>query len=313
MVQEAAKCGSDFVKFQCHLARYESSNLEKFRVNFSDQDASRFAYWERTAFTNDEWRHLIDFCEKLNIKFMVSVFSTQAAKLMSDFGVQYFKIGSGDLNNFELVEYFSMNTCNLFVSTGMAKFYEIENVVQMCENLIRKKIFTLMQCTSLYPTPLEKVGLNFMKELKERFNVPVGLSDHSEGISAAIAAISMNADFVEKHVIYHKGQFGPDVKSSVTFDELKQIIDFRNDFELMKQNYNKDEIADELQDLRRVFGRSLGLISDFQSGHVLGREDFCLRKPFGGFTWADRLNFIGIELKNDYLTDQLLNESHLGQ
>jgi N-acetylneuraminate synthase len=298
-IKSAKIAGADMVKFQFHLPHIESSKDEPFRVKFSLQDKTRWDYWERTSFSMDEWRKIVEKCREEDIEFCVSVFSGASAVKMIDLGVSNIKLGSGDLTNLEIQEILVKWNGNLFISTGMATYEEIHSTIEFFQKNFKGNELTVFQCTSKYPTPFNEVGINVMVEISEKWDVNVGLSDHSIGIDSAKVAICFGADVIEKHVVFNKAMFGPDVTSSITFDELSELSRFRDNFINIMEKVDKNKIAEELENERKIFGRSLGLNRSFQKGEIISESDFCFRKPAGGLDWEDRKNLIGKKLKRD--------------
>jgi len=308
-IDSAKASGADLVKFQYHIPTVESSKYEKFRIDFSQQDKTRWDYWDRTTFSTDNWKKIISHCKKNLIDFCVSVFSGQACSEMIDLGVKNIKLGSGDLTNKEILDVLKGWNGNLFISTGLATFSEIEEAINNYSEFLVDSRLTVFQCTSKYPTPLNQVGINVMELIRSRWNVKVGLSDHSVGIDSAIVAINKGADVIEKHVTFSKNMFGPDISSSITFEELSRLSNFRDNYQLIIQSVDKDEIARELVKERLIFGRSLGLKREFRVGEVVSEHDFCLRKPGGGLNWEDRLNLVGQKLIRDIALGDLITLS----
>jgi N-acetylneuraminate synthase len=192
----------------------------------------------------------------------------------------------------------------------MATITEIDQAINAYTILRSTGRLTLLQCTSLYPTPRKLVGLNVLKEFKNRYGVPVGLSDNSEGITASQAALVLGAEVIEKHVIFSRKMFGPDVSSSITFEELEKLVTFRDELSELQTYVDKDEIAKTLDPQKKLFSRSLGLIKELPVGSIISQELFCLRKPAGGLSWSDRTRFIGKKLSKPYKVDELLDESY---
>jgi N,N'-diacetyllegionaminate synthase len=311
-IAAAARAGADLVKFQMHISEFESSEKEPFRINFSTQDQSRSDYWQRTGFSVDQWRDLVSFSREQKIEFCLSVFSFQAFQLAQSLGVAFIKLGSGDLVNLELQDRISIKTESLILSTGMSNWEEIEQSVhKYIEKMSDTSKLYVLQCTSKYPTQLSEVGINVLDEISHRFKVKTGMSDHSQGISASLLAISKGASLIEKHVVFDKRMFGPDVSSSIDFDELEQLVKFNRDFEtLLRHPIDKNIIAGDLKDVRILFGRSLGLVKDFPAGYVIKEEDFCLRKPAGGFEWQEKDQFVGRKLSKNYSKHEQIQDHH---
>jgi N-acetylneuraminate synthase len=311
---EAAKLsGADMVKFQFHIPEFESSISEKFRIDFSPQDKTRWEYWSRTAFTPNEWQLIVNKCKLESIDFCVSVFCVRAIEIMLEIGVKNLKLGSGDLNNLELQDSLKKWNGNLFISTGMSTYSEIDQAISAFKFQLDLGTLTVFQCTSKYPTPLDQVGLNVMTEIKKKWRVRVGLSDHSKGIDSSIAAICHGAEAIEKHVVFSFDMFGPDVTSSIIFEELRTLVKFRNNYNYLAKVLDKDSQALQMANERHIFGRSLGFNRAFRAGEIVSIEDFCLRKPSGGLNWNDRHIFVGKKLNRDVNLGELVHPEYVDE
>lgn len=306
----AIEHGADIVKFQAHFPEVESSSLEKFRVPFAVQDETRWDYWQRTAFSIDEWCKLKQHVENLGALFSVSVFSTHAFEIFKSMQIEVIKLGSGDFNNDELFDTLHDFSGTVVLSTGMATWLEIEKKADWMKNSSCSHDSAILQCTSSYPTPLDQVGINVMLEIQKRFGVLSGLSDHTMGITSSLAAIAYGARYVEKHVTPSPYMFGPDVAASISFEELRQIEQFRNELVQVMKPIDKDAMAEEMSALKLLFGRSLALKRNLPTSSRIELDDFCLRKPGGGYDWDSRHSFVGRALRRPYNTQEILNESH---
>lgn len=310
MASAAIQSGADVVKFQAHFPEYESSSSEKFRTNFSVQDETRWDYWHRTAFSVREWALLKNYVEKKGAKFSVSVFSSYSIDVMHTLEVEMLKIGSADLNNEEILEKLQDFSGTILFSTGMATWREIEKTANWLVKSKASNHSAILQCTSIYPTTLDKVGLNIMGEIKEKFNIPTGLSDHSQGINSSITAIVKGANYIEKHVVLSPFMFGPDLSASITIQDFSLLRIFRDDFLSISNIVDKDKIAEQLSETRCLFGRSLALKHSKNAGEKVLQEDFCLRKPSGGLSWSDKDRLAGKFLAKSYKITDILEESH---
>ena len=221
-IDALAKTGVHAVKFQTHIAHAESSSYEPFRVNFSYEDDSRFAYWQRMEFTLEQWAGLKTHCEDVGLKFISSPFSLAAVDLLEKIDVSYYKIGSGEVNNLLLLDKVARTGKHIFISSGMSSYTELDKSVEFLR--ARDAKYSIFQCTSAYPTNPEQWGLNVIKELMKRYNVSVGFSDHSGDIYACLAAATLGAELFEFHVVYHKELFGPDTKASLTLERISELV-----------------------------------------------------------------------------------------
>jgi N-acetylneuraminate synthase len=187
----------------------------------------------------------------------------------------------------------------------MSSIADIDNVI----NRVAKKSipFGIFQCSSSYPAPPELWGLEVLPSFRERYHCPVGLSDHSGGIYAGLAATTLGADFIEVHVTFDKKMFGPDTSSSITINELKQLV---TGSKLIKSALNnkddKDTLVSNTSNLKKTFGRSLALVSKLPSGSEISIEDLTLKKPGFGIQYDDINKVVGRRLKTDKSSDTLL-------
>ena len=274
--------GIDAIKFQTHIAQAESSNKENFRVNFSYEDKTRYDYWKRMEFSLDEWKGLKKHCDDVSIEFMSTPFSLMAVDLLEEVGVKRYKIGSGDISNFLLLEKIAKTEKPIILSSGMSSFYELDGTISFLKEFgYDKNNLSLMQCTTMYPTPAELIGLNVIEDMKKRYNLPIGLSDHSGKIYFLLAAVSMGAEILEFHVTFDKRMFGPDSTSSLTINEVKELVKGVREIERSLDNkIDKNDIS-KFKDLKSLFGRSLAVNKDKKAGEIIEFDDLESKKPFG--------------------------------
>ena len=181
-IDALSKTGIDAIKFQTHIAKSESSSEEPFRVNFSYVDQTRYDYWKRMEFTREQWIEIKKHCEDVGLEFMSTPFSVEAVDLLEEIGITRYKISSGDVENFLLLEKIAKTNKPILISSGMSSFSELDAAVDFLEKFGAD--ISIFQCTSMYPTPAKKVGLNVIQELKNRYGKAVGLSDHTGSIFA---------------------------------------------------------------------------------------------------------------------------------
>jgi len=290
-IDAIAAAGAEAVKFQTHIAHAESSAQEPFRVRFSQQDETRFDYWERMEFTEEQWAGLVQHARDKRLLFLSSPFSEEAADLLHRVGVPAWKIASGEVNNPLLFEQIAGTGLPILLSTGMSSLEEIDQVVAWIKQ--RGLPLAVFQCTSKYPSPPEALGLNMLSIFRERYSVPVGLSDHSGAIYAGLAAVTLGASLLEVHVTLSREMFGPDVPVSVTSAELRQLADGVRFIERALANpLDKDASAQEMQSMRQTFNKALVAKRDLKAGHRLSRADLTTRKPASAGIPAQRLEEI---------------------
>lgn len=302
--------GADAVKFQTHIAEAESTSEEPFRVAFSRQDTSRYAYWQRTGFDEGEWLGLAEHARDLGLLFLSTPFSLDAIELLERVGVPAWKVGSGEVSNTQLLERMAASGLPVLISSGMSSLDDLDAAVALLDGRVP---LAVLQCTSAYPSPPERIGLNLLTDLRERYRCPVGLSDHSGTIFPALAAVTLGASIVEVHVTMSRAMFGPDVPASLTPDELRTLVTGMRFIETaLAHPVDKNVLAHELEPLRAVFGRSIAPRVDLPAGTVLEEKHLALKKPGTGMP-AERIpSLLGRRLTRDVPADSLLSEEDIG-
>ena len=304
-VDAIADAGADAVKFQTHIAAAESTPSEPFRVKFSRQDKTRYDYWKRMEFTEEGWRGLAEHARERGILFLSSPFSIQAVDLLERIGVPLWKIASGETSNTTLLNRILDTRKPVLLSTGMSPLEEIDRAVARVR--ARHADLGVFQCTTAYPCPPEKIGLNLIPFYRERYGCWVGLSDHSATIFPGLAGAAMGMDMLEVHVALSREMFGPDVIASITTQELRQLVDGIRFIERMRAHpLDKDASAQETAPLRKLFTRSLVACASLPAGTVIEREHVVIKKPGTGLP-PDRLeDVIGRRLARPVTADQVL-------
>lgn len=309
-IDAIANAGADAVKFQTHIAAAESTPGEPWRVKFSLQDESRWEYWRRMQFTEEQWMGLRKHAADRGLKFLSSPFSVEAAELLKRVEVDAWKIPSGEVNNTQLMECIAPTRQPVFLSTGMSPFSEIDQAV---ERIRRHGLpLTVLQCTTSYPCSPADIGLNLLSVFRSRYRCPVGLSDHSGTIFPGLAAVTLGIQVLEVHVTLSREMFGPDVTASVTTAELKQLVEGVRFIEAMKRApADKDQQAARLQPVRSLFTKSIVAKESLPAGTTLSPDQLALRKPGTGIP-ADRIDsVIGRRLLRDIEGGELLRETDL--
>ncbi|MBI2477397.1 MAG: N-acetylneuraminate synthase family protein [Planctomycetia bacterium] len=309
-IDAVTNAGADAVKFQTHIAAAESTPAEPWRVKFSPQDATRYEYWQRMEFSRSQWQGLKDHADACGLVFLSSPFSEEAVELLSDIGVAAWKIASGEVTNARMFEKMAATGLPFLLSSGMSNLAELDAAVK----LIRRHDLPLavMQWTSSYPSPPEKVGLNVLDIFRDRYQCAVGLSDHSGTIYPSLAAVMLDVAVLEVHVTFSREMFGPDVRASVTTTELRSLVDGVRFIEAMKSHpVDKDAMAAELNDLRRVFTKSVVLRVDLPAGSILRDEHLTFKKPGSGFPATRVGEVLNRKLKRGVAAGAMLHEDDI--
>lgn len=304
MAEVAAECGVDAVKFQLHDAEAETTRDAPSPPYF--QGESRYEYFRRTAFDDEQWAALKQACEAAGVEFLCSVFSTRAVERLERLGVARYKIGSGEVTNLELVQVVAATGKPVLLTSGMSSWPELDAAVGAAGADV-----TVLQCTSEYPTPAERVGLNVLAELRERYGKPVGFSDHTLGNYAAFAAVVLGAIVVEKHFTLSRDLYGPDARFASEPHELEDLVDGVRELEAMLASpVDKDDVA-QLAEMKQVFEKSVVSTREIPAGAEISREMVAAKKPGTGIPARMLPEVLGRKAKADIPADTVITEDLL--
>jgi len=307
-IDAIADAGADAVKFQTHIAAAESRTDEPWRVEFSYEDATRFDYWKRMEFDPDAWEGLRRHAQDRNLAFLSSPFSVEAVELLRRVGVAGWKVASGEVANPMLLDAVAETGEPVLLSTGMSGWAELDGAVDRLRASDAGPL-VLMQCTSVYPVAPGQVGLNVIGEVRQRYGVAAGLSDHSGTIFPSLAAVTLGARVLEVHVTLSRQMFGPDVAASVTTGEFGELVRGVRFLEAaLAAPVDKDELAAQMAPMRALFGRSLVARRPLPAGHLLTGEDLVAKKPGGGVPPARIEAFLGRRLRRSLIADEMLTD-----
>jgi N-acetylneuraminate synthase len=312
MIDAAAEAGVDAVKFQTHIADAESTPGEPWRVKFSPQDETRYDYWKRMEFTPEQWAGLKRHAEEKGLAFLSSPFSMLAVNLLEKVGVAAWKVASGEVNNVPMLRRMAASGLPVLLSSGMSDMEEIADALAILRAAGNPPVCVL-QCTSSYPTPPEKVGINVMNEIARRFpEVAVGLSDHSATIFPGLIAAWEGAKVIEVHLTLSRRAFGPDVVASLTVEEMAELVRGVRYVEAMRAHpLNKQALKEDMANMRAIFMKSLVLTRDMKAGDIITEEVLDARKPATGISVRRYDEVLGRRLARDVKALTPLQEEDL--
>jgi N-acetylneuraminate synthase len=244
------------------------------------------------------------------MEFMSSPFSNAAIDLLEEIGVKRYKVGSGEVNNFLLLQKLVQTGKPIIISSGMSSYTELDATVAFLKS--KGATFSILQCTTSYPTNPEQYGLNAIGELKERYEVPIGFSDHSADIGTAIAAVALGAEIIEFHAVFNRSDFGPDAKSSIEISEIPQLVQSIRNIEVAKKHAIDKSTNDAFTDLKQIFEKSLAVNTSLKKEHTLTFDDLEAKKPKGyGIDASKFESVIGKTLSRDLEQWDFLNEGDI--
>ncbi len=309
LIESAANCGVDAVKFQIHLAEYESSVYEPFRINFSYEDPSRFDYWKRMEFSFDQWMSIKEKCLCCGVDFIATPFSLTAVDLLERLEVTSYKIGSGNFTNTLLLDYVLKTEKPISLSCGMAIPDEIDKIVAHLR--YHQVEFTLLQCTTNYPTAPEDIHLKRIPYFLNRYNCSVGLSDHTGNIYSCLGAVALGANVIEAHITFDKSMFGPDASSSLTPSQFKELVNGVRFLEKSLGKIHTPSLNEDQSDSKKIFGSSLTSRKSLKKGDLVDFSVLEMTKPAGkGILSSDYLHYLNKHINTDLPKHTFLQPHH---
>lgn len=303
LIEAAAASGASIVKFQTHIADAETLSDAPSPGYFKDE--SRIDYFNRTAFNLTQWKAIKAKAIECGVGFLSSPFSLEAVDLLEEIGVDIYKIPSGEVTNLPLLEYVVKTGKPIIVSSGMSDWAELDAAVEI---LKESNDLTVMQCTSEYPCPLKKAGLNIISEIRDRYNVKVGFSDHTESNTACIASVVLGVSVVEKHFTFSKLMYGSDAKNAAEPKQFSELSFAINELDIMNSNpVDKDNIK-EYKNMKDIFEKSIVAKHNLTAGHTICFEDLAFKKPGTGISASKYKDIIGKVILTNLDKNYLLSE-----
>ena len=291
----AAQSGADAVKYQI----YTGDSL----VN-AKYDPDRNKHFKKFELSNSQYIELAELCKKYGVTFMASVWNEAAIEIIDQYS-EIYKVGSGDLTAYGLIDKLVATGKPIILSTGLCQYSEVESVVEFVKSIdpsyIIEKKLSLLQCSSMYPIPDEDANLNVMMRYMDSFDLPVGYSDHTVGADAVEVAATMGAKIIEVHFTDTRdGKQFRDHQVSLTKDEIEVLIDRIKKIKKLQGSTKKKPTPSEIESGHvKSFRRSLFVKEDLKQGHIIKEEDLVALRPVIGIGAQNYKKIIGYKLKRD--------------
>ena len=304
LIELAAECGADCVKFQTHIAGAETLKDAPMPSFFASEP--RYTYFDRTGFSIEQWKELKDKCDEHKIEFLSSPFSNEAVELLEKIEISRYKIPSGEVTNLPMLELIAQTDKPIILSSGMSTWKELDEAVNTIQKIHNK--ITVLQCTSEYPCAFENVGLNIMIEMRDRYNLPIGLSDHTLSNYSSFSAVSLGATVIEKHLTFSRKMYGSDAKHSLEPDEFKDLVKGVDAIEKMLSNkVGKDLVANQMKEMKEVFQKSIVAACDIAEGKKIRMEHLAFKKPGIGIPANRYKDVLGRKVLRKISKDEIIN------
>lgn len=301
LTEAAINTGADVIKYQWHIANEETTRDAPSPPYFKGE--SRYEYFTRTEFSVAQFKELVAICKNGGCIPCVSVFSIESVSRAVAAGFEVIKIPSGEVTNIPMLREVAKTGLPVLLSSGMSNWDELGAAVTALGN---HSNLCIMQCSSIYPTPAEKVGLNVLSEIKKRFGKMVGLSDHTLTCATAVAAVALGARVIEKHFTISKLLYGPDARFSLEPDDFRRLVD---DVHYIAAALDADVDKDNLEsygEMKQVFQKSIVARTVINKGDMLTMENIAFKKPGTGIPASAIDSIIGKIYDNNAQPDDMI-------
>ncbi|MGG5309185.1 N-acetylneuraminate synthase [Enterococcus mundtii] len=303
-IDKAKECGANAVKFQTFKTSKlvsKKAKMAKYQKDNMQTNTSQFEMLEKLELTKSDFVEIRNYCIKNNIEFLSTPFDEESAAFLKEIGVQGFKIGSGDLTNIPFLRKIDMYGLPVLLSTGMSDLEEVKEAV----NCFTESPVTILHCTSNYPAASEDINLFAINTLREKFDLPVGYSDHSLGYDVGICSVALGAKVIEKHFTLDKSLPGPDHKASLNPEEFERFVDHIRNAEVFLGNGVKRAMPSEIS-TKEVARKSIVVTKDLEPGDVLTEDCLTIKRPGNGLPPKYLYQCIGKKVNKSIGIDSVL-------
>lgn len=307
MIDAASAAGADAVKFQTFKTeRIVSINAPKaeYQIENTNIIESQYQMLKKLEIDKETHLELMEYCEKKNILFLSTPFDIESVKMLAELGIEIIKIPSGEITNLPYLREVAKQKKKVILSTGMSNMQEVKEVVQILRQNGTEDI-TVLHCNTQYPTPMEDVNLKAMISMKDELGLPVGYSDHTQGIEVPIAAVAMGAAVIEKHFTLDRAMEGPDHKASLEPDELTAMVKAIRNIEKALGNGVKTLSKSEKDNLA-IARKSIVAACKIEKGELFTEKNLTVKRPGNGISPMKWDEMIGKTADKTYDVDEMI-------
>jgi len=310
LVDEAARAGVDYIKFQTFksegIATKKAEKADYQKETTGSEENTQLEMIKKLEISYEGYDEIVAYCKEKGVKFFSTSTDHDSIEYLASLNMGMWKIPSGEVTNYEFLKKIaSYNQLTLF-SLGMSDMQMIrEAVTCLYDNGLSKENLILLHCNTEYPTPYEDVNLRAMKTIADEFGVPVGYSDHTNGIEVPIAAVAMGAKVIEKHFTLDRNMEGPDHKASLEPDELCQMVKSIRNVEMALGDGVK-RITDSERKNIVIARKSIVAACPIKAGEPFTDDNITAKRPGNGISPMRWMDVVGKIAKRDFDVDDLI-------
>lgn len=312
MVDKAKEAGADYIKFQTFqpeklVSKY--ADKAEYQKKTTGSEESQLEMLKKLALTREDFRELKDYCKEAGIGFISTPFDLESIDFLERLDMDFWKVPSGEITNLPYLIKIAKTGRPIVMSTGMCQMEEIEEALTWLKKSGAGEI-TLLHCNTQYPTPMEDVNLNAMQSLRRQFQLPVGYSDHTQGIEVPIAAVALGATVIEKHFTLDQTMEGPDHMASLAPEELTAMVRGIRNIEKALGDGEKGVTPSEMAN-RTVARKSIVAAGSIRKGEPFTETNLTVKRPGNGISPMNWFEVLGKVAKRDYFEDELIDKEEL--
>lgn len=307
LVDVAVEAKVDAVKFQTFRAESlvcKNAQKAEYQMETTDKKETQFDMLKKLELTLDMHKELIEYCKQKNVAFLSTPFDLESIDLLEQLGMEVYKIPSGEITNLPYLRKIGKLGKKVILSTGMSTIQEVQDAVKVLKDSGSEDI-SVLHCNTQYPTPMEDVNLNVMQTMREALKVPVGYSDHTQGIEVPIAATALGATVIEKHFTLDRNMEGPDHKASLEPEELKQMVQAIRNVEKALGKKEKTPTASEKDNIP-IVRKSIVAKIPIKKGENFCESNITTKRPGTGLSPMLWDKVIGQKANRDFRADEMI-------
>ena len=307
LVDVAVEAKVDAVKFQTFRAESlvcKNAQKAEYQMETTDKKETQFDMLKKLELTLDMHKELIEYCKQKKVTFLSTPFDLESIDLLEQLGMEVYKIPSGEITNLPYLRKIGKLGKKVILSTGMSTIQEVQDAVKVLKDSGSEDI-SVLHCNTQYPTPMEDVNLNVMQTMREALKVPVGYSDHTQGIEVPIAATALGATVIEKHFTLDRNMEGPDHKASLEPEELKQMVQAIRNVEKALGKKEKIPTASEKDNIP-IVRKSIVAKIPIKKGENFCESNITTKRPGTGLSPMLWDKVIGQKANRDFQADEMI-------
>lgn len=307
MIDAASAAGADAVKFQTFKAeRIVAINAPKaeYQIENTNNTESQYQMLKKLEIDKETHLELMEYCKEKNIMFLSTPFDIDSVRMLVELGIEIIKIPSGEITNLPYLREVARQKKKVILSTGMSNMQEVKEALDIIRQNGAEDI-TVLHCNTQYPTPMEDVNLRAMISMREELELPVGYSDHTQGIEVPIAAVAMGATVIEKHFTLDKAMEGPDHKASLEPEELRKMVKSIRNIEKALGDGIKT-ISESEKDNLPIVRKSIVAACKIEKGELFTEKNLTVKRPGNGISPMKWDAIIGTVSDKTYEVDEVI-------